>query len=273
MDLNTIQAVVQPRARAELPAWTPGTAMLGGGTWLFSEPQPDLVRLVDLAALGWEDLTFDDAGLHIAATCTIAKLSRFAPPAEWQSGLLFLRCCESLLGSFKVWNAATFGGNICLALPAGPMTALAAALEGIATIWCEGGGERRMAVADLVIGDHRTALAPGEILRSVTLPIAALRRRAAFRQISLTALGRSGALLIGTRDRDGGFALTLTAATTRPVRLAFPAVPPPEVLAAAIEAAVTAPGLWHDDIHGTPAWRRGVSLHYAEEIRAELAAP
>ena len=183
------------------------------------------------------------------------------------------RCCEALLGSFKVWNAATVGGNICLALPAGPMIALAAALGGIATVWRPDGGERRLNVADLVRGERRTALVEGEILRSVLLPRAALRRRFAFRQMSLTPLGLSAVLAIGTLDGNGGFALTLTAATTRPVRLAFPAPPSPAILAARIDEAVSRPGLWQDDSHGDPAWRRHISRIFAEEIRQELEEP
>jgi hypothetical protein len=41
-------------------------------------------------------------------------------------------------------------------------------------------------------------------------------------------------------------------------------------VAGRIDVAVTLPGLWHDDIHGDPAWRRHVSLLFAEEIRREL---
>ena len=143
MDLHSIESVLMPRTRAELPAWSAGTAVLGGGTWLFSEPQPHLRRLIDLTAMGWESLTVDGEGLHVAGTCTIAALSRFTPPADWRAGDLIGQCCDALLGSFKVWNAATVGGNICLALPAGPIIALAAALGGIATVWRPDGGERR----------------------------------------------------------------------------------------------------------------------------------
>lgn len=270
MDLGGITAVSLPRARAELPAWHAGMAVLGGGTWLFSEPQPGVTALVDLAGMGWEALRVSDAGLHIAATCRIAELARFAAPAGWLAWDIVQPCCEALLGSFKIWNAATVGGNICLALPAGPMTALAVALDGRATIWCPDGRTREMAVADLVIGDHRNALAEGEILRAVLLPAAALRRRTALRRQSLTPLGRSAALVIGTRDA-GGFTLTVTAATPRPVRLDFPAVPEAAVLSAAIEDAVTARGLWFDDLHGAPDWRRHITLLFAEEIRKELA--
>jgi CO/xanthine dehydrogenase FAD-binding subunit len=118
---------------------------------------------------------------------------------------------------------ATVGGNICMSLPAGPMISLATALDGICTIWTPDGGERRVAVIDFVLGPQRNALLPGELLRLVTLPISALRRRTAFRQISLTPLGRSAVLLIGTLSPDdGSFSVTVTASTRRPVRLSFP---------------------------------------------------
>lgn len=273
MDLNSIDTVLAPRNRAELPAWSPGTAALGGGTWLFSEPQPQTNRLVDLAALGWRNLTVDDDGLHVAATCTIAALSRFVAPAEWTAGELIGRCCHSLLGSFKVWNAATVGGNICLALPAGPMTALASALDGVATIWCADGSDRDVRVSDLVIGDGRTALTEGEILRSVLLPRTSLQQAFAFRQMSLTPMGRSAALLIGTLDRAGRFALTITAATTRPVRLVFDTAPGASELAGHIDAEISGRDLWFDDIHGHPKWRRHISLLLADEIRRELMQP
>jgi CO/xanthine dehydrogenase FAD-binding subunit len=263
MDLIAVDEVLMPRARAQLPAWSADTALLGGGTWLFSEPQPDIRRLVDLTALGWESLRVDADGLHVAATCTIAELSRVALSPDWRAGELIARCCHALLGSFKVLNAATVGGNICLALPAGPMTALAVALGGVALIWQPDGAERRLPVEHLVLGERHTALAPGEVLRSVILPVAGLRCRFALRQISLTPLGRSGALLIGLRGRDGSFALTLTASTRRPIRLDFAAMPSPAALAGRIETAV--------DIHGDPRWRRHVSLLLAAEIRDELA--
>jgi hypothetical protein len=74
---------------------------IGWGTFLFSEPQPNVQRLVDITAFGWENLGLDAQGLHIAATCTIAALSRFVAPPEWRAAELIGRCCNSLLGSFK----------------------------------------------------------------------------------------------------------------------------------------------------------------------------
>jgi CO/xanthine dehydrogenase FAD-binding subunit len=269
MDLNTITEVARPMGRGELPGWRDGDAFLGGGTWLFSEPQDKLTRLIDLGGFGWPALNAGANGLEIAATCTIAQLDAFTTPVDWIAGPLIGQCARAFLASFKIWNTATVGGNICMSLPAGPMISLTAALDGVCTLWTADGGERQIAVADFVQGPLQNALSPGDVLRSITLPAAALKRRTAFRQISLAPFGRSGALVIGSRGADGDFALTITASTARPVKLAFPSMPNVNELRETIERAVP---LWYDDIHGQPAWRRAMSLHFAEEIRGELGA-
>ncbi len=270
MDLDTITAVLRPRRLDELPAWREGDAWLAGGTWLFSEPQPALSRLIDLAAFAWPAAEISEAGLRLSATCTIAELDRLALPRDWIAAPLVGPCCRALLGSFKIRNRASVGGNLCLALPAGPMIALAAALDGACVLRRPDGGERRLPVTAFVLGPQRTALAPGEVLRCIDLPAAALRRRTAFRRIALSPEGRSGALLIGTLDRAGGFALTVTAATPRPVHLPFRALPRAAELQEAIAAAIPQGG-WYDDVHGAPDWRRHVTGLLAEEIREELA--
>lgn len=272
MDLNTVSEVLRPRARAELPPAGAGDAVLGGGTWLFSEPQPSVRRLVDLSGFGWEPFRAGTGGLSIAATCTIAELAGFEPPAEWRAGFLIRECCRSFLASFKIWNMATVGGNICLGLPAGPMISLAVALEGEGVLWGPDGAERRVRIVDLVRGPREVALMPGEVLRAVELPAWALRRRAAFRRASLTPLGRSGVLLIGTRAADGAFALTVTASTRRPVEIAFPALPGAVELAARLAAAIPQ-ALYYDDMHGRPDWRRHMTHLLAQEIRDELSEP
>src|ERR1700710_1471432 len=98
-----------------------------------------------------------------------------------------------------------------MSLPAGPMIALTAALDGVCTIWKADGNEQRIGVADFVTGDQRNVLTAGDLLRQIDIPVAALTRRSAFRQISLTPAGRSAALLIGSIGADGNLALTVTA--------------------------------------------------------------
>ncbi|MFT3974952.1 MAG: FAD binding domain-containing protein [Amaricoccus sp.] len=270
MDLNAITSHLRPADRGGLPVHQPGDACLAGGTWLFSEPQPTLRRLIDLTSLGWAPLAATEDGLAIAATCKVATLDAFEPPAAWIGAELIGRCCRAFLASFKIWNMATVGGNLCMGLPAGPMISLAVALDGVCTIWTPDGGERRVPVVDFVRGPLQPDLVPGEVLRRIDLPRAALVRRAAFRRASLTPLGRSGVLLIGTSGAGGDLALTVTASTRRPVRLDFDAPPSADDLARAIDMRIE-PALYYDDIHGRPDWRRHMTHLFAREIRDELA--
>ncbi len=270
MDLNTIVSVKRPRHRAELTEYSAGDAWLAGGTYLFSEPQPHLSRLVDLTDLGWEPLAASELGLSIASTCKVATLDAFEAPPEWTAAELIGQCCRAFLASFKVWNMATVGGNICLALPAGPMISLTAALEGVCVIWTPGGHERRVSVVEFVKGAQSNVLDLGEVLRSIELPTAALKKRTAFRRASLTSLGRSGVLVIGTDSPNSGLTLTITASTRRPIQLAFRDVPDRETVHDRVTEAITLP-LYYDDVHGRPDWRRHMTLEFAEEIRQELA--
>ncbi len=225
MDLNTITEVARPRTRGQLPVWTAGDAWLAGGTWLFSEPQVHLTRLIDLADLKWPALTIGDTELAIAATCTVAQLDALACPPDWLAAPLINQCCRAFLASFKIWKTATVGGNLCMSLPAGPMIALTAALGGVCTIWKADGSEQKVDVDEFVTGNNRNVLAPGDLLRQIAIPLAALKRRSAFRQISLTPVGRSAALLIGSLGAAGAFALTVTGSTVRPIQLSFAGIP------------------------------------------------
>src|SRR5437667_4558858 len=144
MDLNTVAEIKRVHSRESGIQWSEGDAWLAGGTWLFSEPQPAVRRLIDLDAFGWPALLASEYGLEIAATCPIVRLAQFEAPAEWRAAPLFRECCRALLASFKIWNTATVGGNLCMSLPAGAMISLAAALEGTCGIWLREGGERHV---------------------------------------------------------------------------------------------------------------------------------
>ncbi len=158
-----------------------------------------------------------------------------------------------------------------MSLPAGPMISLTAALEGVATLWPRAGKPRQVSVVDFVTGNHQNVLAPGELLRSIFLPASALQKQFAFRRFTLTSLGRSEVLLIGTRcPVRGEFLLTISAATVRPVQLRFPVLPAAEELNRAIAAAAPF-SLYLDDVHGSPAHRKHLTHYFGAQIRAELA--
>jgi CO/xanthine dehydrogenase FAD-binding subunit len=271
MDLNTVSELVQPRRREDIPSWKAGDAWLAGGTWLFSEPQPQLRRLIDLTTLHWPAIQVDERGLQLAATCNIAKLDSVPLPSHWVAAPLIGQCCRALLASFKVWNTATVGGNVCMALPAGPMISLAAALDAVATVWTNEGGERLIPVVEFVTGAQKNILEPGELLRKIELPACALVKRTAFRQHSLSPFGRSAALLIGTLSpRDQAFDLMVTAATSRPVRLSFGSLPTAPGLRDRLEQLIP-DAAYFADVHGAPDWRKHITRMLAEDIRLELS--
>lgn len=270
VDLNTIAEIRRPSRADEVREWRDGCAWLAGGTWLFSEPQVATHTLIDIETFGWPSLTITSEGLEIAATCRIIELETFRAPAEWTAAPLLSECCHAFLSSFKIWNEATVGGNVVMSLPAGPMISLTAALEGICTLWPRDGEPRRVPVVDFVTGNHANVLAPGELLRSILLPASALKKTHAFRRFSLTELGRSEVLLIGTRCPESGeLLLTITAATLRPVQLRFGAMPSGDELRQAIDGAVP-DELYLDDPHGSPAHRKHLTHWFAEQIREEL---
>ena len=174
--------------------------------------------------------------------------------------------------SFKIYNAATVGGNICMSLPAGAMISLTTAFEGVYTLWPREGGSRRVPALDFVTGNHKNALQPGELLRSIDVPVEALKKRFAFRRSSLTHLGRSAALIVGTTSEEThDLTLTITAATSHPIQLKFAQLPASEELRHAIGARV-AENEWFDDVHGSARYKRHLTFYYAEQILAELGA-
>ena len=276
MNLNTIEEVKRPTSADQIGQWRDGHAWLAGGTWLFSEPQVATRTLIDLDGLGWTPLTATADGLEIAATCRVVDLHAFTGPAEWRAVPLFRACIDAFLMSFKIWNAATVGGNICMSLPAGAMISLTAALEGICTLWprpdkSNGGAPREVPVVDFVTGNHRNVLQPGELLRSIRLSAAALSKRHAMRQMSLTRLGRSAALIVGTvGDNGADFLLTITASTPRPVQLRFARMPAADELRRAIDERLPAAG-YFADVHGSAPYKCHLTYYFAEQIRAELA--
>lgn len=127
MDLNTVTGFRRAGSRPEL-ALEPGERILGGGTWLFSEPQIATTGLVDLTGMGWPAIEYVDDGLRIGATCTIAELAALPQRDGWHAHPLFFQCATALLASFKIWNIATVGGNICQSFAAAGMVSLCVAL-------------------------------------------------------------------------------------------------------------------------------------------------
>lgn len=267
MDLNTVSQYRFARTRGDLNL-ADGESFVAGGTWLFSEPQAELTGAVDLTTMGWCPIERTGDGLRIAATCTIDELVRYPRRADWPAQQLFGDCANALLASFKIWNVATVGGNICRSFAAASMVSLAVALDGVAEIWTPDGQTRWDPVAHLVTGNGTNSLAHGEVLRALHLPERALRATAALRTIALAEYGRSGAVVSGRRDDDGSAVFTVTAATLAPTVLRYPAMPSAD----ALRSDVLAASGYYTDPLGSADWRRAVSAVLALEIRSEISS-
>lgn len=266
MDLIGVTSVRTPRTRAEI-ALGPRDRVIGGGTWLYSEPQSGFDTVVDLTTLGWPEIEECDDVVSLAATCRLSTVHALRG-RDWVAAPLFGQATEALLASTKIWNVATIGGNLCFGVPASAMVSLCTALDAAAVIWDAGAdaastapGERRVRVADLILGPQRRAMAPTEIVRAIEFPRAALGERTAFRKIALAELGRSGAVVIGRATREGAL-VSVTAATARPHVLRGDR----RDILAALERIDD----WYDDDHGSPDWRAAMARRFVGEVLDEL---
>lgn len=268
MDLHTIESVETPRTRADLAGLSASDGLMAGGTWLMSEPQMHLRRLIDLRGLRWPDLTITDDGLEIAATCTIEALISAHYPSEWVATPLFPAAARALVASFKIWKNASVGGNICLGFPAGAMISMASALDAQLLVWKADGSDRRYSVPQFVVAQNDTILEPGDVLRSITIPAQALTQRTAMRKMAMSPLGRSGVVVVG-RNRPAGALISVTAATRVPYVIATESMEPDEV-AAHVDSAIPLQA-YYSDPHGAADWRRHVTGVLIRDVVAELA--
>ena len=171
--------VVVPTSLADAVAAAgaaPEALLLAGGTDLMVElnerhrqlPWNDaaviaLNRVPELTS--W---TYDpEAGLlHLGAGVRWAEIER----DPLQSMVPALAQAARTVGSPQIRNAGTVGGNLATCSPAGDglpvLSALDAQVHLVST-----GGRRSMPVADFMVGVKRTALEPGELIASVTVPV------------------------------------------------------------------------------------------------------
>jgi CO/xanthine dehydrogenase FAD-binding subunit len=96
-----------------------------------------------------------------------------------EPGLRALHQAAAEVGGLQIQNQATVGGNLCNASPAADgvpaLLALGAEVE-LSSLR----GERRLPLADFVLGNRRTALASDELLTAVEIPRPSGRAGSAF---------------------------------------------------------------------------------------------
>ena len=153
-------------------AATPSSTILAGGTDLMVEvndghrrPSGAVVvnRIPELRSWRHDPRA---ATVTIGAAVTYSEML-VGPLAEMVPALAQ---AARTVGSPQIRNAGTLGGNLGTCSPAGDALPVLSAL-GADVELASAAGRRRMPVGDFMIGVKRTALAPGELIVSVTLPV------------------------------------------------------------------------------------------------------
>ncbi|MGA9840453.1 MAG: FAD binding domain-containing protein [Thermoplasmata archaeon] len=146
-----------------------GVAILSGGTDLLLDIDDGRIapsRVVSLRRLPWRTLDWVEGVLTVGSTLPLRSLEddpdvRTRLPGLWQA--------VRAVGSVALRHRATLGGNLGRSAPASDLVPVLLALD--AEVELVGpDGSRRLPVDRFVRASRRTALAPGELIRSVRIP-------------------------------------------------------------------------------------------------------
>jgi xanthine dehydrogenase small subunit len=175
-ETDAVDAALRPRSLPALfdalASW-PGAALLAGGT--------DLMVYANQRGVRWPAIIAVDAvpelkafertpgELTFGAGLPLSHLEEQLAGAEG-SGMGLLRQLFPLFSSRLIRNRATLGGNLATASPIGDSAPVLLALDARLTL-ASARGLRRLALVDFFTGYRKTALLPGEIIRSVHVPL------------------------------------------------------------------------------------------------------
>jgi CO/xanthine dehydrogenase FAD-binding subunit len=171
-------AVLLPRSLAEAVGALdrhPGALVLAGGTDVVVEinerhrtvrDDVTVVAVNRVPELRSWTLDRDRRNLRLGAGVTYDEIA-----SDPIAGLLpALAQAARTVGSPQIRNAATIGGNIATCSPAGDGLPVLAALDAVVEL-VSASGTRSLPVNEFMVGVKKTALAPGELVAAVTVPL------------------------------------------------------------------------------------------------------
>ena len=154
---------------AELAA-RPDAELLAGGTDLMvgvnaGRHHPTTVIALDQVddLRGWRRV---DGAVELGAGLTYAELGR----PDLAQLVPVLAQAARTVGSPQIRNAGTLGGNLATASPAGDTLPGLAALDAVVLVQSLG-ARREIPIADFFVGPKRSALAAGEVIAGVRVPV------------------------------------------------------------------------------------------------------
>jgi len=169
-DFSLVSPASVDAAIAELRAGAPGeVAVLAGGTDLLfaldggkSVPR----RVISLRRLPWRTVDWNGPVLTVGSTLPLRSLEEDPEVARRYPGLFE---ATRAVGSVQLRHRATLGGNLGRAAPASDLIPVLLALDAEVDLLGPAGA-RTMPVDRFIRGSNRTALGPGELIRSVRFP-------------------------------------------------------------------------------------------------------
>jgi CO/xanthine dehydrogenase FAD-binding subunit len=263
-------------------AMAAGARAVAGGTDLVvgarsgKAPLPESVvaidRLEDLRGIS------ADGGLRLGALASHADVA--AHPLVRERYTALADAC-SIVGSEATRAQGTIGGNLMNASPAMEVGGPLLCLEAVVTLRSQG-GERQIAVDDLLTGPGRTSAQPGELLTAVELPepppaSGSCYARLEYRRQMEIAVAGATCVLVFEDDRVSRARIALTALAPTVVR-----VPEAEALlvgtdggraaaeAAAQESARAARPI--TDVRASAAYRQAITAVLVRRVIEAAAA-
>ena len=154
-------------------------SLLAGGTDLIIGLRDGSVRpnvVVDLKGIVELEAGISEDGDRIVIGA-LAVMEDIASDPRVRRDFIALAEAASVVGSVQIRNRATLAGNICNASPAAD-TAPSLLVYDAQVLAAGPGGTRRISIDDFLVGPGLTALAPGELVTGIELPMPAQRRGA-----------------------------------------------------------------------------------------------
>lgn len=258
MDLYGVKTYLRPESLKEVTDWQTDWNWLAGGTWIFNEVQPHVKTLVDMQGLDWSEIEVSNEGLSIGATCIQNELLDFSFPDAW-TATEALKDAVRELASFKLSHAATVGGNICLALSASTFAPAMIALGASYEIWRSNGESYTVDAVNFQTAPQQTILQPGEVLRSIKIPIWNLAQwHTSFKRMAVSTAGYAIAIVVTAyHPQTQQVRFGIGGSVKAPRLIEFDTVPTPEQIIGTFHG--TSLQAYIDDERGSAAYRQHIT--------------
>lgn len=169
MPIQCVRPSSLPEAVSFL-AGNPGSRVLAGGTDLLVKWKngmlPGLTHLVDVGALGLDQIRQDSGKIIIGSSCIMTQVATHPLITE---NFPTLAQAALTVGAFQIRNQATIGGNVANASPAGDTIPALMSVEATVVLASDK-GSRKVPLAEFFTGPGKTIMKAGDFIEFFEMP-------------------------------------------------------------------------------------------------------